>query len=585
LSETQIQHVPRRSSHIKQKPGYLQQYHCQLASQSSPFFDSVQLNSGNLYSISSSLCYDHFSSSYKAYCLQVSSTYEPQFFHQANKFQHWRDAMNAEIAALEDNQTWIITHLPPTIGCKWVYKVKLKANGSIERYKARLVAKGYTQCEGLDYYETFSLVAKLTTVRVLLALAASHGWILHQLDVNNAFLHGELNEEVYMKLPPGYVIKGENKVCKLTKSLYGLKQASRQWFAKFSTTLLNHGFVQSKSDYSLFTCSQGSTFLALLVYVDDIVIASNNGDAITRLIQFLNNQFKLKDLGALKFFFGLEIARSSKGISLCQRKYTLEILEDSGLLAAKPSKFPTETNLKLPRHSGDLLADPAIYRRLVGRLLYLTITRPGISYSVQILSQFIDTPRQPHMDAATRILRYLKSSPGQGLFYPSTLVSHLKAFCDSDWAGCPDTRRSITVFCVFLRDSLVSWKSKKQHTISRSSTEAEYRSMAATTCEITWLLHLLTDFQITHSQPALLFCDSQAALHIAANPVFHERTKHIELDCHLVRDKIQENVIRTLHVKSLHQLADLFTKPLGSHLFHHLLSKMNIINIFNDVLS
>jgi hypothetical protein len=168
-------------------------------------------------------------------------------------------------------------------------------------------------------------------------------------------------------------------------------------------TLLNHGFVQSKSDYSLFTYSQGSTFLAL-VYVDNIVIASNNGDAITQLIQFLNNQFKLKDPGALKFFLGLEIARTSKGISLCQRKYSLEILEDSGLLAAKPSKFLMETNLKLSRHSGDPLADPASYRRLVGRLLYLTITRPDISYSVQILSQFMDTPRQPHMDAATRVL-------------------------------------------------------------------------------------------------------------------------------------------------------------------------------------
>jgi hypothetical protein len=580
--------LPRRSSRVKQKPGYLQQYHCQLASHYASSSDSMHSDSCNLYSLSSSLCYNKLSPSYKAYCLQVSSTYEPQLFHQANKFQHWRDAMNAEIAAIEDNHTWVITDLPSNkvpIGCKWVYKVKLQVDGSIERYKARLVAKGYTQCEGLDYYETFFPVAKLTTVRCLLALAAAQGWFLHQLDVNNAFLHGELNEEVYMKLPPEYTLKGENKVCKLTKSLYGLKQASRQWFAKFLSTLISHGFIQSKSDYSLFTRSQGTSFIALLVYVDDIVLASNNVDAITQLIQFLNNQFKLKDLGDLKFFLGLEIARTSKGISLCQRKYTLEILEDSGMLAAKPSKFPMETNLKLSRHSGDSIADPASYRRLVGRLLYLNITRPDISYSVQILSQFMDTPRQPHMDAATRVLRYLKSSPGQGLFYPSTSVSHLKAFCDSDWAGCPDTRRSITGFCVFLGDSLISWKSKKQHTVSRSSAEAEYRSMAATTCEITWLLHLLHDLQSPHPQSALLFCDSQAAIHIAANPVFHERTKHIELDCHLVRDKIQENVIRTLHVKSLHQLADLFTKALGSNLFHHLLSKMNIINIFTDASS
>jgi len=575
--------VPRRSSRFKQKPGYLQQYHCQLASHSSPNSDSVKSDSGIQYSLSSSLCYDKLSPSYQAFCLSISSTYEPQFFHQANKLQHWRDAMNAEIAALEDNHTWVITDLPSNkvpIGCKWVYKVKLKADGSIERYKARLVAKGYTQCEGLDYYETFSPVAKLTTVRCLLALAASHGWFLHQLDVNNAFLHGELNEEVYMKLPPGYVVKGENKVCQLTKSLYGLKQASRQWFAKFSSTLINHGFLQSKSDYSLFTRSQGTIFIALLVYVDDIVLASNDADAITQLISFLNTQFKLKDLGDLKFFLGLEVARTSKGISLCQRKYTLEILEDTGLLAAKPSKFPMDSNLKLSSSNGDLLADPASYRRLVGRLLYLTITRPDISYSVQILSQFMANPRQPHMDAATRVLRYLKSSPGQGLFYSSSSVSHLKAFCDSDWAGCPDTRRSITGYCVFLGDSLISWRSKKQHTVSRSSAEAEYRSMAATTCEITWLLSLLSDLQVCHPQPALLFCDSQAALHIAANPVFHERTKHIEIDCHLVRDKIQENVIRTLHVKSIHQLADLFTKALGSNLFAHLLSKMNTINIF-----
>jgi hypothetical protein len=213
--------------------------------------------------------------------------------------------------------------------------------------------------------------------------------------------------------------------------------------------LIHHGFLQSKSDYSLVTKVQGKVFIALLIYVDDIVLASNDVDSITQLIVFLNTKFKLKDLGTLKFFLGLEIASTSKGISLSQREYALEILEDSGLLAAKPSKFPMETNLKLSRSSGILLADPTSYRRLVGRLLYLTITRPDISYSIQLLSQFMDSPRQPHMDAATRVLRYLKSSPGEGLFYSASSVPHIKAFCDSDWAGCPDTRRSVIGFCIF----------------------------------------------------------------------------------------------------------------------------------------
>jgi len=381
-----------------------------------------------------------------------------------------------------------------------------------------------------------------------------------------------------MSLPPGFASKGEYRVCKLTKSLHGLKQASRQWFAKFSTTLLQHGFHQSKADYSLFTQVKGDTFVALLVYVDDIIIASNDNSKVSHLTAFLNTQFKLKDLGPLRFFLGLEVARSSKGISVCQRKYTLEILEDAGLLASKPASFPMESNLKLSHTSGELLPDPTSYRRLVGRLLYLTLTRPDISFSVQILSQFMDAPRQPHMHAAVRVLRYLKSVPAQGLFYPADSPLHLKAFCDSDWAGCPDTHKSVTGFCVFLGDSLISWKSKKQVTVSRSSAEAEYRSMATTTCEIIWLFSLLKDLHISHPQPALLFCDSQAALHIAANPVYHERTKQV--DCHLVREKIQAGLIRTLHVKTQHQLADLFTKALGHGPFFHLISKMNVVNLF-----
>ena len=247
--------------------------------------------------------------------------------------------------------------------------MKYKANGSIERYKARLVAKGFTQQEGLDFIDNFSLVAKMTTVKTLLAISAVRGWHLVQLDVNNAFLHGDLHEEVYMQLPQGFHSKGEHLVCKLHKSLYGLKQASRQWYSKFSSVILKHGFKQSKADYSLFTKKFNGSFIALLVYVDDILIASNNVQAVNELKVSLDKHFKLKDLGGLKYFLGLEVARSDKGISLNQRKYALKVLKDAGMTACKPSKAPMEQNLKLNKFQGKLLSDHGVHRRLVGRLL------------------------------------------------------------------------------------------------------------------------------------------------------------------------------------------------------------------------
>ena len=270
--------------------------------------------------------------------------------------------MRAEIDALELNNTWTLTHLPPgkkAIGCKWVYKIKYHPDGSIERYKARLVAKGYSQQEGIDYTETFAPVAKMTTVRTILAIASARNWHLHQLDVNNAFLYGDLDEEVYMQLPPGFGRKGETRVCKLTKSLYGLKQASRQWYSKLSSTLIDAGYTQSKADYSLFVRSYKGNFTAILVYVDDIIVTGNSLEQINADKKFLSDHFKLKDLGILKYFLGIEVARSTKGIFLSQRKYALEILEDTGFLGSKPSNFPMEQNLALSESEGELIADPS----------------------------------------------------------------------------------------------------------------------------------------------------------------------------------------------------------------------------------
>ena len=279
-----------RSSIPHQPPTYLQDYHCGLLSHTSPPLCASK------YPLSTCLSYHAFSPSYQHVALSLSTTFEPQFYHQAVKFPHWCAAMQAELEAMESNKTWSVCYLPEdkhTIGCKWVYKVKFNPDGSIELYKARLVAKGYTQQEGLDYLETFSPVAKLVTVKVLLPLAAKKKWHLVQLDANDAFLDGDLFEEVYMELPLGYlrqgesIVNGRRLVCKLHKFIYGLKQASRQWYTKFSQAFLTFGFSQSKADYSIFTKGCGSSFAPLLVYVDDIVITGPNLTVIDQLKHLL----------------------------------------------------------------------------------------------------------------------------------------------------------------------------------------------------------------------------------------------------------------------------------------------------------
>ncbi|KAI5338060.1 hypothetical protein L3X38_017331 [Prunus dulcis] len=238
-----------------------------------------------------------------------------------------------------------------------------------------------------------------------------------------------------------------------------------------------------------------------------------------------------------------------------------------------------EPELVLTTTGSDALKEPAQYRRLIGKLIYLTITRPEITYAVNTLSQFMQEPKLHHLKAACHLLQYLKNAPGQGLLFSTTSQLSLVGYCDADWAKCPMTRRSVRGYCIFLGNSLVSWKSKKQVTMSRSSAEAECRSMAAATCELTWLRYLLRDLRGPHSGPARLFCDNQAALHIAANPVYHERTKHIKLDCHTVREKIQKGEIKTAYVPTGNQIADIFTKPLRAPIFHTHLSKLGIINI------
>jgi hypothetical protein len=566
---------PIRDKHL---PSYLTDYVCNQSS-----IPSVNSSSGSLYPISNYHSFAHLSSLHHAYTVSLTHNTEPSSYSEACKYECWQRAMNDELEALAKTGTWEIVDLPPhtkPIGSKWVYKVKHKADGSIERYKARLVAKGYSQIEGLDFFDTFSPVAKLTTVRLLLAVASTQNWHLHQLDVNNAFLHGDLKEDVYMLVPDGVSTSKPNQVCKLLKSLYGLKQASRKWYEKLTSLLVAEGYIQSSADHSLFTIHSGSDFTALLVYVDDIILAGTCLTEIDRIKVILDNNFKIKDLGSLKYFLGLEVAQSREGITISQRKYCLDLLKDSGLLGSKPASTPLDPAVKLHNDDSKPYTDISQYRRLIGKLLYLTNTRPDICFATQQLSQFLSKPTISHYNAACRVIRYLKHNPGRGLLFPRSSDLQILGFTDADWAGCLDTRKSTTGYCFFLGSSLVSWKAKKQNTVSRSSSEAEYRALSSATCELIWLLYLMNDLKIQCSKPPVIYCDSQSAMHIASNPVFHERTKHLEIDCHLVREKLQQGLLRLLPISTEDQLADCLTKPLGAAKFNGFISKLGLIDIY-----
>ncbi|WCJ43066.1 Retrovirus-related Pol polyprotein from transposon RE1 [Euphorbia peplus] len=505
---------------------------------------------------------------------------EPKNYTEASKIPVWVDAMNTEFKALEDNNTWEIVDLPPgahSLASLWVFKTKFLPNGDVERCKARLVAKGYKQTQGVNFHESFSPVAKVVTVRLLLAIGAAKNWAIHQIDVNNAYLHGTIEEDIYLTPPPGYTKAKPGQVCKLIKSLYGLKQAGRQWHHELSTKLQSFGFCRSRNDHCLFTKSSPQGFLALIIYVDDILITGSHEEEIVAVKQYLHSLFTIKDLGNVKYFLGIEIARSPAGIILSQTKYITDIIKDAGLTNATPVSSPFLSGMDLTK-PGEPLTNPDVYRRLVGRLLYLNFTRADITYATQQLSQYMQNPCKHHLDAAMEVLKYLKGSASNGLFYPAQSNSEVQGYCDSDWGGCRTSRRSLSGFCIFFGDCLISWKSKKQGVVSKSSAEAEYRCMSTTCSELKWISYLLKDFEINLTLPITLHCDSQSAIEIAKNPVFHEKMKHVEIDCHYVRDCVEEGFVKTPYVQSKFQLADVFTKILSSAQMQPSLAKMGFLS-------
>ncbi|XP_021766596.1 uncharacterized protein LOC110731052 [Chenopodium quinoa] len=404
---------------------------------------------------------------------------------------NWNAAMNEEFLALTKQHTWDLVPKPDgvnVIRCMWLFKHKFKEHGDLERYKALLVVNGKSQ----------------------------------QLDVKNSFLHGDLiKETVYMHQLPGFVNRS-------------------------SPTHI--GFVCSQSDNSLFIFRQGSTTSYLLLYVDDIVSTTSSATLTSDIISFLKTEFDMTDLGKLSYFLGISVTRTRGRMFLCQRKYAEEIINRAKMSNCKPVSTPVDCKSKLSAFDGDPVVDPSLYRSLAGALQYLTFTRPDIAYAVQQICLFMHAPREPHFNALKRIIRYLKGTADHGFYLYRLPPTRLVSYTNVDWGGCPDTRRSTSGYCVFLGDNLVSWSTKRQAILSKSSDEAEYRAVANVVAETCWLRNLLLELHCPLRRASLVYYDNISTVYLSSNPVQHQRTKHIEIDIHFVREKVAIRHIRVLHV-------------------------------------
>ncbi|KAJ0600540.1 putative RNA-directed DNA polymerase [Helianthus annuus] len=491
---------------------------------------------------------------------------------------NWKNAMTNEYEALLANNTWELVPRPidaPIIRCMWLFKHKFHADGTLERHKARLVVNGKSQTVGIDCDETFSPVVKPTTIRTVLSLALSKGWSINQLDVKNAFLHGHLKETVYMFQPPGFTSATHPKhVCKLTRSLYGLKQAPRAWYQRFAGYVSRCGFKSSTCATSLFVYKKGDQMAYLLLYFDDIILTASSPSLLNSIIKSLSTEFNMTDLGSLHHFLGIAVQQQKNGLFLSQSTYATDILSRAKMLNCKPASTPIEAGSKLSAMTGNPFSDSSLYRSLAGALQYLTITRPDISYAVQQICLFMHSPREPHFQLLKRILRYIKGTLSHGLLISPSSSTTLTAYSDADWGGCPDTRRSTSGYCVFMGGNLVSCSSKRQPTISRSSAEAEYRGVANAVSELSWIRNLLLELHVPVRHASIVYCDNISAVYLAENPVQHQRTKHIELDIHFVREKVHLGTIKVLHVPTDYQYADIFTKGLPKQLFQRFRSSL-----------
>ena len=515
---------------------------------------------------------------------------DPSTFSEAKSVPDklkWEEAMKREMESLWSNEVWELVEPPPNrkiVGSKWIFKRKLDADGTVERYKARLVAQGCTQMFGLDYEETFSPVVRFESVRFLLAIGALHQLQLHQMDVSTAFLHGELTDEVYMRQPEGFIEPGkEHLVCHLKRSIYGLKQSPCCWNHTLDNRLKEMGFKQAPCDPCLYLLSDSEGELFVVgVYVDDIILGGKSVDKMITTKKELNEKFKMKDLGPLHHFLGVKIIQDQlTGVTwIGQPSYTEKILQKYGMHDSKPVSSPVNPDIKLVAYeNSDDVCNQHMYQAVVGSLLYLsTKTRPDIAYAVSSVARYCANPTKDHWTAMKRILRYLKGTCNYGLLYRKDAPAELIGYSDADWAGDVGDRKSTSGYIYLLGGAAISWKSSKQSCVALSTTEAEYIALSSASQEAIWLQQLMSDLLNKRVQETTILEDNQSTICLAKNQQVHGKTKHVDIKYHFIRDLVEAERIKLTYCASKDMVADMLTKGLPIKQFEKLRGLAGVVH-------
>jgi len=490
----------------------------------------------------------------------------------------WKEAMDSEIKSMYDNQVWNLVDQQPgrkIVGCKWIFKKKIDMDGNVSTFKARLVAKGFTQTPGIDYDETFSPVAKIKSIRIMLAIAAFHDYEIWQMDVKTAFLNGKLAENVYMSQPEGFVdSKLPNGVCKLEKSIYGLKQASRRWNLCFDEKVKEFGFSRSENESCVYVKASGSIVTFLVLYVDDILLIGNDIPTLQDVKSWLGKCFAMKDLGEAAYILGIRILRdrSKRLIGLNQSTYLDKVLKRFCMENSKKGELPIQSNTKMsktqsPSTDEEIAEMSRIpYASAVGSIMYaMTCTRPDVSFALSMVSRYQGNPGKAHWVAVKNILKYLRRTKDWVLVLGGCDTLRVTGYSDASFQTDRDNFRSQSGWVFTLNGGAVTWKSSKQDTVADSTCESEYIAVSEASKEAIWLKNFIEDLGVvpTIKEPMEIFCDNEGAVALTKEPRDHGRSRHIDRKYHFIRHKIEEGHVVVKRVSSEENPADPLTKGLS----------------------